>query len=87
MTDSKHDTEEALSAQDCIQYGDDGGECSGTVEYRWPLSGTGKSYPRCNRHWHDRLDLQQQLNERYPAQPPADWSPLDAGEAWDEDDY
>lgn len=61
--------------------------CSGPVEYRMPLSGTGKSFPRCDRHWQLRLDREQQLRERYPARPPRDWSPLDAGEAWDEDDY
>ena len=59
--------------------------CEGAVEYRMPLSGTGKSFPRCDKHWAERLDLQYKLNERYPATPPQDWSPLDAGEHWYED--
>lgn len=59
--------------------------CAGPVEYRLPLSGTGKSFPRCNGHWRDRLEFQRGLDERYPTNPPADWSPLDAGEHWDED--
>lgn len=63
------------------------GECKGAVEYRMPLSGTGRSFPRCDKHWAERLDEQERINERYPASPPSDWSPLDAGEAWGEDDY
>lgn len=69
----------------CIS-GHEGG-CSGPVEYRMPLSGTGRSFPRCNRHWQERLDREQELRERYPEHAPRDWSPLDAGEAWGEDDY
>jgi hypothetical protein len=63
------------------------GSCKGAVEYRMPLSGSGKSFPRCDKHWSDRLDLEQGLRERYPINPPADWSYLDAGEYWDEGDY
>lgn len=61
--------------------------CEGAVEYRMPLSGTGQSFPRCDKHWGERLDIQRGIDERYPTHPPADWSPLDAGEAWYEDDY
>jgi len=61
-------------------------ECEGPVEYRMSLSPTGLSVPRCDKHWDDRLDLDQGLRERYPEQPPSDWSPLDAGESWDEED-
>lgn len=64
---------------------DESPDCSGRIEYRMPLSGTGKSFPRCDHHWRLRCDLQERLNQRYPEQPPADWSPLDAGESWDED--
>ena len=60
--------------------------CAGAVEYRFALSPTGISYPRCDRHWADRLDVQDQLNQRYPEHPPSDWSPLDAGESWYEDE-
>lgn len=63
------------------------GGCEGPVEYRFPLSASGRSFPRCDKHWRERLDFQDQLNRRYPVFPPPDWSPLDAGEAWDEDDY
>jgi len=62
-------------------------QCRGEVEYRMPLSGTGKSFPRCEYHWEQRLDREAEINERYPVNPPSDWSPLDAGEAWGENDY
>jgi hypothetical protein len=63
----------------------DGPDCEGAVEYRMSLSGTGVSYPRCDRHWEERLDLQRDIDQRYPVHAPDDWSPLDAGESWDED--
>ncbi len=75
-------TDHTLPASECIAHGPD---CHGPVEYRMPLSGTGKSFPRCTKHWQDRLDLEQHIAERYPTHPPADWSPLDAGEHWDDD--
>ena len=68
----------------CIGRGED---CAGPVEYRMPLSGSGRSFPRCEAHWDARLRMEDELRHRYPEQPPADWSPLDAGEAWGEDDY
>lgn len=63
------------------------GGCRGPVEYRFPLSGTGRSFPRCDKHWEDRLDVQEQINRRYPDSPfpPAGFDPLDAGESWDDD--
>jgi hypothetical protein len=76
------DEEEDLA---CIQ--DHTGECDGPVEYRMPLSPTGVSYPRCEKHWEDRLELEDGLRERYPEQPPEDWSHYDAGEYWSEEDY
>ncbi|MFZ2526644.1 MAG: hypothetical protein WAX14_03165 [Rhodococcus sp. (in: high G+C Gram-positive bacteria)] len=60
-------------------------DCAGAVEYRTPLSGTGRSFPRCEKHWSERLDRQEDLNRRYPAHPPADFDPMYAGERWDED--
>lgn len=63
------------------------GDCKGPVEYRMALSPTGKSFPRCEKHWQERLDFEDKLRERYPEQPPTDWSPDDAGESWGEEDY
>ena len=62
--------------------------CEGEVDYRYPLSATGKSFPRCDRHWRLRLDAQEEINRRYAPNsdvPPADFDPYYAGERWDED--
>lgn len=61
------------------------GGCKGVSLHRMPLSGTGKSFVRCDAHWSARLDLQREIDERYPCNPPADWSPLDCGETWDDE--
>jgi hypothetical protein len=59
--------------------------CAGPVEYRMALSGTGKSFPRCEHHWHKRLEVQEGINRRYPEHQPSDFDPSYAGESWDED--
>ena len=59
--------------------------CSGPVEYRFALSGTGKSFPRCDHHWQMRLIKQDEINRRYPYHQPYDFDPSYAGERWDED--
>jgi hypothetical protein len=58
------------------------------VEYRLALTATGRSFPRCERHWNDRLDEQERITSRYPDSdlPPADFDPAYAGERWDEED-
>lgn len=61
--------------------------CEGPVELRTALSGTGIPYARCDNHWAHRLDREQEIRDRYPDHPPADWSPEIAGEAWYESDY
>jgi hypothetical protein len=72
---------------ECLDSGREDDPCSGAVEYRMPLSGTGRSFPRCERHWEQRLKTQEEINERYPYHQPPDFDPMDAGEAWGEDDY
>ena len=71
-----------LSTDDCLNHST---ECDGNVEYRMPLSGTGKSFPRCDFHWDQRLDQEQVNRERYPEHAPADFDPYYAGESWDDD--
>lgn len=62
------------------------GECSGAVQYRMPVSATGKSFPRCDRHWSKRLDERDRINRDYPDSPvPPPWfDAADAGERWDD---
>ena len=62
------------------------GDCEGAVELRTPLSATGTPFPRCDRHWDQRLDEQDRINRLYPSSQPDDFDPLYAGERWDEDD-
>lgn len=58
--------------------------CQGEVEYRMALSSTGKQFPRCDKHWDERLATQEIINERYPFLPPHDFDPGYAGERWDD---
>jgi hypothetical protein len=67
----------------CIERGFQ--NCAGPVEFRSPLSPTGRSFPRCEKHWNERLDKQDRINERYPHNAPSDFDPLDAGERWDDE--
>lgn len=68
----------------CLE--DDGDDtCEGDVEYRTPMSGTGRSFPRCDKHFAARWERQVEINERYPQFAPRDFDPSFAGESWDED--
>lgn len=60
--------------------------CHGPVEYRMALSASGRSFPRCEAHWHARLEDQERINRDYPDSPipPAWFDPSAAGESWDE---
>lgn len=71
----------------CLDDHLEGADCGGTVELRFPLSGTGRSFPRCDKHWDARLVKQQEINERYAPTsdvPPAGFDPAYAGESWEE---
>jgi len=76
---------EILDASDCLD--SHLGNCGGAVEYRYPLSGTGRSFVRCDAHWSERLDRQAEIDRRYPDSPfaPAGFDPTYAGEHWDSD--
>jgi hypothetical protein len=73
--DDTYDHEECLDARP-------GEECEGAVEFRMALSGTGRSFPRCEKHWAKRLETQRGINERYPQHQPSDFDPAYAGEEW-----
>jgi hypothetical protein len=61
--------------------------CRGEVEYREPLSPTGRSFPRCEVAWGKRLDEQERIDRDYPDSPhPPSWFDYTlAGESWDGD--
>ena len=75
-----------MSGTRCLDEGR--GHCEGQVEYRLPLTATGRSFPRCERHWNERLDAQEAHDRNYPDSPlaPAWFDPMAAGERWDEED-
>lgn len=75
----------AVETIECLD--DHKGGCSGAVELRPSLSGTGTPIPRCDAHWAARLDWQDEHNRAYPDSPcPPSWfDPTYAGERWDED--
>jgi hypothetical protein len=76
-----------LTSEDCLDYRDGDNGCRGAVEYRMALSGTGRSFPRCDQHWQERLVEQERINRDYPDSPfpPAWFDPANAGEHWDYD--
>lgn len=51
-----------LSADECLDYSP---ECSGAVEYRIPMSGSGRSFPRCDYHMEIRWATQERLTRDY----------------------
>lgn len=61
------------------------GGCKGPVEYRFALSATGRSFPRCDAHWEKRLDEEEETRQRYPVMQPSNFDPMDAGERWDDE--
>lgn len=76
---------------ECLE--DHKGGCSGAVEYRMPLSGTGKAFPRCDAHWARRLEEQDRINKTYApdSDVPPSWfhggwgGENEDGERWDSD--
>ena len=52
-----------VEPSDCLDF--HLGDCDGAVEFRMPLSATGKSFVRCDKHWFDRLDIQEGINASY----------------------
>ena len=71
--------------KECLEHNK--GDCRGPVLDRPPLSSTGISYPRCDKHWTQRLKDQERITRDYPDSPiPPKWfDPTYAGEHWDED--
>ena len=80
------EVEVPLTSEDCIDHRGDG--CQGSIEYRMPLSGTGRSFVRCDKAWSARLDTEEQTRQRYghpdSASPPHGFDPTYAGESWDD---
>lgn len=75
---------------ECLEH-DDPADCEGPVLYRPALSGSGESYPRCDKGYDEYVTRVQPrmdaIRERYPDTPtPPDWfDPTYAGESWNEE--
>ena len=72
---------------ECLDWRPDSfkGECDGPVGYRDALSGTGKRFPRCDRHWGARLVEQDRIERTYGVTSDVAPSWIDesyAGETW-----
>lgn len=67
------------------------GGCVGPVGLYVALSGSRQRFPRCEGHYQAYQERMAGVNAgiavRYPHDPPAGWSPMDAGEAWHAEDY
>ena len=50
---------------DEIECLDNNDECKGTVEYRPAMSPTGRWFPRCDKHFADRLKTQERIVRTY----------------------
>jgi hypothetical protein len=75
-----------LMGKRCLDHDDPTNVCRGPVQLRESLTGTGTPIARCDKHWEQRLDLEQEIRRNYPDSPtPPDWfDPAAAGETWDE---
>jgi len=74
-----------MTHDDCLDNGN--GACAGETIYRMSLSGSGTSFPRCDRHWDIRLERDERIRQDYPDSPfaPSWFDPAYAGERWDSD--
>lgn len=78
---------------ECLNRAD--GKCRGPVEFRARIDqdllgdtrGLKAGFYRCDYHHEENVQRVQKLRARFPVHAPPDFSPLDAGEAWGEDDY
>jgi hypothetical protein len=59
--------------------------CSGAVEFRMPLSPSGRAFPRCDKHWGIRLDKEEDSIPWRSDIAPSWFDPAYAGERWDDD--
>lgn len=87
MDDNDTDT---LTVEDCLDFDPaEPQECGGAVEFRMPLSPSGRAFPRCDTHWSKRLDKEEALSEVYGSfesdVPPQGFREDDIGERWEED--
>lgn len=74
-----------LPEDECLEFST--GKCSGRVEARPSLSGTGTPIARCDAHWEEAVERDAEHRRVFPDSPiaPSWFDPAAAGERWDED--
>jgi hypothetical protein len=60
--------------------------CSGAIEYH-RLPNAERAFPRCEKHWQQRVQEDEKHRQNYPDSPmaPGWFDPMNAGERWDDD--
>lgn len=69
---------------ECLNSGDSRDKCEGLVEYRMALSATGRSFPRCAKHWEEALKRWEADSELRSDVAPSWVDESYAGERWDD---
>jgi hypothetical protein len=74
-----------MEATRCLEF--HRGDCQGEVEYHSFSPGVQRAFPRCDKHWQERLDRRENSMERYAdsSVAPSWFDPSYAGERWEED--
>ena len=73
---------------DCLDGFGAADSCSGPVEFHSIDPGRTPAFPRCEKHWGERLARRENSIERYENSDvaPAWFDPADAGERWTDDE-
>lgn len=76
-----------LAQDECLEWGVESSPCVGPVEYHSIDPGRAKAFPRCERHWSERLAARENSIEKYADSDvePSWFDPTFAGERWDDD--
>lgn len=78
-----------LTVEDCLDFrGDPADLCRGPIEYRFAMSSTGVSFPRCDKHFDRALKDYERVNETYGVNSDVAPSWIDEaeiGERWEDD--
>ena len=73
-----------MSVQTELECLDGPGDCRGLVEFRMPLSPSGRAFPRCDHHWSLRLDKEEKTFSWRSDVPPSWLDEAACGERWED---
>jgi hypothetical protein len=75
-----------LPRHECLEWRGPKSGCEGPVEYHSTDPGYRSAFPRCEKHWLERLDREEEYRQFDTPVAPSWFDPSYAGERWDEDD-